>query len=141
VVRKRLKRVIYRDRMSAIHHHHHEVMRKTAATRARVSTCRAPPQPLKHGARQSNVSEPMGQYAINEGLWVVNWDGVPPKHAYAPALRVESDNAGRLSQTTTEFRCTQRVSVRMPFHPPGQRYKFPLHLRTVRCLFELLQGR
>jgi hypothetical protein len=89
-------------------------MRKIVTTRARVSARRAPLQPLKDGARRQQrdnlaygtIGEPIG-----EGLWVVNCDGMPPKHESAHALRVEPDNYGRFTANTTKFRSAQRVEV------------------------------
>jgi hypothetical protein len=110
-------------------------MRKTVTTGARVSARRAPLPPLKDGAQRQQRHRTYGIVgeSIGKGLWVVVWEGMPPKHETARALRVEPDNAGRFTPAPTQTSNAQCVAVRMPFQPPGQRYKFPVQLRRLRC--------
>jgi hypothetical protein len=85
-------------------------MRKTVTTRARVSARRGPFQPLKDGAQRQQRDRTYGTVgeSIGEGLWVVTWDGMPPKHELARALRVEHDNASRLTPAPTQIQ--QRIT-------------------------------
>jgi hypothetical protein len=79
-------------------------MRKIVTARARVSVLRGPLQPLKDGAQRQQRDRTCGTVgeSIGEGPWVVIWDDMAPKHESARALRVEPDNAGRLTLAPTE---------------------------------------
>jgi hypothetical protein len=109
-------------------------MRKTITIGARVSARRGPLQPLTYGAQRQQRDLTYGTVgeSIGEGMWVVFWDGMPPKHESARALRVVADNAYRLTPATTQTSNAPRVTVRMPFQTPGQRCKFPVQLRRLR---------
>jgi hypothetical protein len=109
-------------------------MRKNVTIGARVAARRGPLQPLKEYTQRQQRDRTYGTVggSISEGMWVVIWDSMPPKHESARALRVEPDNASRCTPTPTQTSNAQRIVVRMPFHPPSQRCKFPVQLRRVR---------
>jgi hypothetical protein len=109
-------------------------MRKTVTIEARVSARRGPLQPLKDYTQRQQRDQTYGTVggSVGEGIWVVIWGGMPPKHESARALRAEPDNASRFTPTPTQTSNAQRIVVRMPFHPLSQRCKFPVQLRRVR---------
>jgi hypothetical protein len=122
VVRKRFKRTICRDCLSATHHHHHEEDRNDWNPARRPLL-----QPLEDGAQRQQRDRTYGRIgkSIGEGMWVANGDGMPPKHESARALRVEPDNACRLTPPLTQTNDAQRVAVRMPFEPPRPAVHIP----------------
>jgi hypothetical protein len=102
-------------------------IRKTVTTGARVSARRGPFQPLKDSAQRQQRDRTYGTVgeSIGEGMWAVNWDGMPPKREAARALRVEPDNACPLTPATTHNNNAQRVIVRIPFQPPRLAVQIP----------------
>jgi hypothetical protein len=114
-------------------------IRKTVTTGARVSARKGPLQPPKNGAQRQQRDRTYGTVgeSIGEGMWVVIWDGMPPKHESARALRVEPDNACRFTPARTQTINPQRLAMRMPFQSPVQRCKFPVHLRRVHYWYQL----
>jgi hypothetical protein len=95
-------------------------MKKTGTIGARVSARKGPLQPLKDDEqrKQRNRTYITIGESIGEGMRVVIWDGMPPKHESARALRVEPDNAGRLTPARTHTSDAQRTAVQMFFQPP-----------------------
>jgi hypothetical protein len=73
-------------------------------------------------------------------MWVVNWDDMPPKHESARDLRVEPDNASRLTLAPTHTSNAQRVAVRMPFQTHRAAVQIPGVVTVSALLVPIIIG-